>query len=441
MGAPAAQCARRPRRVASGGARARSDALARRDAPRVAEPRGPLAITHFLGALRIGGAERQLVELALGQRRLGHRVMVAAEESSSHEATVVRAELETGGVEVRTIAPPWQPRALLRWIDSAPRAHERDLRHRVAMHPARGAVCALASLLHEAAPDVLHCWLDDPNAMGGLAGLLAGVPRIALSTRAMSPAHSTHLAKCWHRPSYRLLSRCEGIVLLANSEAGARDYARWSGIALDRFVVIRNGLDLGRFLPLGPDARAAARASLGVTANAFVVVGVLRLSAEKRPLDFVEVVARLAPRVPDLRAFLVGDGPEATRVHERAAALGLGAHLTVVGHSDHPARYLAIADLSLLPSAYEGCPNAVLEAQALAVPAIVTDVGGSPETVVDGASGFVCAVGDVVGMSEMAARVAAEPDRGRAMGRRGRRHVADQFGSTRMIEAVLASYA
>ncbi|MBK7972238.1 MAG: glycosyltransferase [Deltaproteobacteria bacterium] len=172
-----------------------------------------------------------------------------------------------------------------------------------------------------------------------------------------------------------------------------------------------------------------------------MVVGVLRLSAEKRPLDFVEAVARLTSRVPDVRAFLVGDGPEAPRVRERVARLDLGAHLTVVGHSDHPARYLAIADVSLLPSEYEGCPNAVLEAQALGVPAIVTDVGGSPETVVDGASGFVCAVGDLVGMSERAARVAAEPDRGRAMGRLGRRHVMDEFGSTRMIEAVLASYA
>jgi glycosyltransferase involved in cell wall biosynthesis len=228
--------------------------------------------------------------------------------------------------------------------------------------------------------------------------------------------------------------------LIANSHAGAADYAEWLEIEPERFTVIHNGLDVGAFIPPGAADRAATRARLGVDADAFLVAGVFRLDTEKAPLEFLRVVAEARKRIPTLAAVHVGVGLLGDEVRAEAKNLGLDGTLRFLGRVADPSRILGAADVSVLTSLCEGCPNAVLESQALEVPVVVTRSGGSPEAVDDGRTGYVVDVGDVTGLVSRLEELARDPELRARLGRAGRRFVAERFSLQDMVKKTLALY-
>ena len=398
--------------------------------PARARPRRPGAVLHYVGGLGPGGAERQLTYLAAATRAAGREVRVLSASPLGAAASHYLAELRAAGVEVASLAPARRDQLDL-WRE-APEGLRADL----AAHPAAPLLAPLVAALRADRPEVLHCWLDQPNLVGALAGLLAGVPRVVISARNLSPRALPRLDEPWFQPSYRALS--ERVTCLANSRAGAEDYAAWSETPLERWEVIHNGFDLATCQPRTPEERAALRQELGVSGP--LVVGVFRLEAEKRPLDFVALVARLRERFPDLRALHVGEGSQRGEVEAAARARGLGETLSFLGRRADPWRVLGAADLSLLTSEVEGLPNVVLESQALEVPVVATAAGGTAEALAPGESGAVLTVGDVAGLADAAARLLADPALRRAWGQRGRAYVGERFGLERMLAATLARY-
>ncbi|MFN7952224.1 MAG: glycosyltransferase [bacterium] len=418
--------------------------------PRAAadDARARRSIVHYIGNLGAGGAERQLTYLALAEARLGHAVTVLTSMPLAGAASHHAPELVAGGVRVRELhdlgarLPSFAPRRVL--PAHAARDWPAPLRAALDAHPARRVVLPLVAALEQEAPAVLHCWLDEPNAVGAVAGLLARVPRVVLSTRNVNPRHFPVLHRTWFRASYRLAAHAPTVRLIANSHAGAADYAAWCGVDARRFHVVHNGVEVAagvRAAASDPAWRARKRAEAGLPADAFVIGGVFRLAPEKRPLDFLEVLARTRVTIPGLRAFHVGAGPEEAAVHERARSLGLGDCLVFVGRRANPIEWLALADVSLLTSAVEGCPNVVLESQALGVPAVLTRAAGAPEAVLDGVTGRVCDPGDLDGLAACLAELAARPALLRDMGEQARAFVTERFSIERMVERTMRIYA
>jgi glycosyltransferase involved in cell wall biosynthesis len=298
----------------------------------------------------------------------------------------------------------------------------------------------LVGLLLRTRPRVLHCWLDQPNCVGAVAGLIAGVPRILVSTRNLSPRHFPHYAEPWFPGTYRAVSASPRVVFVANSSAGAADYAAWSGVPERRFEVIPNGFDAAPLVPLSAVQREEGRARLGLPSGCFLVVGVFRLDPEKRPLDFLRVLARLRETLPGLRALHVGSGPLEPEVRDEAARLGLSEVLRFMGRQADPWRILALADAQLLCSLAEGCPNVVLEGQALQVPTVLTDAGGALEAIDPGRTGLAYPVGDIEGLSGGLRELAASPGRRTAMGQAGRAWVVSRFALADMVDRHLRLY-
>ncbi len=131
-----------------------------------------------------------------------------------------------------------------------------------------------------------------------------------------------------------------------------------------------------------------------------LLVHVSNFRAVKRPLDCVEILAKVKEKGGKARLVMVGDGPEQSACYYRAEQLGVKDDAVFVGKQANISDYLGIADVFLLPSELESFGLAALEAEACEVPIVATRIGGIPEVVSEGETGFLSDVGDVEKMSE-----------------------------------------
>jgi glycosyltransferase involved in cell wall biosynthesis len=163
------------------------------------------------------------------------------------------------------------------------------------------------------------------------------------------------------------------------------------GLDAARVEVVSNGVDTARFHPLD---RAPARAALGIDKDARVLVCVSRLSQEKGIDVLIEAMAKLKDN--SVRLCVIGDGVERASLAARIHAAGLDGRVFLAGtrpHEEIP-RWLAAADVAVLPSRSEGMPNAVLEALACGRPVVATAVGGTQELIDNPSLGILVPPGD-----------------------------------------------
>jgi len=146
----------------------------------------------------------------------------------------------------------------------------------------------------------------------------------------------------------------------------------------------------------------------------------------KRTDDVVRIFARVRETL-DARLVLVGDGPEYGRTRELVETLGLSDYVRYVGVVDGVAPLLAAADVLLLPSETESFGLVALEAMASGVPVVATDVGGLPEVVEHGVTGFLAPVGDVDAMAGYCRQLLADWRVGKQFGQAARRRAEEKF--------------
>jgi glycosyltransferase involved in cell wall biosynthesis len=156
---------------------------------------------------------------------------------------------------------------------------------------------------------------------------------------------------------------------------------------------------------------------------------------------FAAAAALVRRRDPSVGFVVFGDGPCRPRVARRAAAGGLGGSFVLAGFRADLDQFLPFFDLFVLPSFTEGLPNVVLESFAAGVPVVATSVGGTPEVVEDGASGYLVPSGDPTALAERMLQALADEDRLRDMGLHGRQAVVERFTFTAQARRYLQLFA
>ena len=199
-------------------------------------------------------------------------------------------------------------------------------------------------------------------------------------------------------------------------------------------LVIRNGAALpARSTSAEQQRIARARLALPQTAP---VIGIVARHVEAKRVDrFLHAVAALWSVHRDLRAVVVGTGPENAALRRLAAGLPCASAITFVGEEADAVPLLPAFDVLCLTSDTEGMPNVLLEAGAWAIPVVATRVGGVPEVVVDGETGLLSASDDVPAIAACVDRLLRSPALRHAMGEAARRHVASTFGTDAMGSA------
>jgi glycosyltransferase involved in cell wall biosynthesis len=236
---------------------------------------------------------------------------------------------------------------------------------------------------------------------------------------------------------YRIVEM--GLVTLATrvvavSEALGKRLPR---IAQRKMTVIPNAVDPAE---LNDSSGRDVRQELGIPGEALVVGVVGRLSPEKGQIFFLKALAQTRKQVPNAVGILLGDGQDRAMLEAEAARCGLAGAVYFTGHVSGLGDYYRAMDIVAMPSLSEGMPNVALEAMIFAKPVVASRVGGVPEVVVEGETGFMVTAGNAESLAAALIRMLASPNRMQAMGEAGRRRALDNFSPTVRVGRLLALY-
>ena len=359
---------------------------------------GPWRILHLDSERTWRGGERQVLELMRRQRRRCHDPSLAA---PGRGALAERARAERFAVHDVAMRGTW------------------DL----------ASVVALARLHRSLRPDFVHWHAARAHALGAMASLLAPGPIRVVSRRVDFPVRRSPGSKLlWSLP-------VEGIAAISG---GVKEALARSGVGPSRVRVVPSGIDLAPFE--APPDRAALRAGLGIEADEVLALQVAALAPHKSQTDLLRAAAIAIRRVPALRIWIAGEGPLRATLEEEHRALGLGTFVRFLGFREDVNDLLAAADLFVVSSYLEGMGTSTLDAMAAGLPVVATRVGGIPEIVTEGETGFLVPPRDPEALASAMARLAEEPDLRRSLAEGGRRRVRD-FSADRTEERMDAFYA
>jgi glycosyltransferase involved in cell wall biosynthesis len=305
------------------------------------------------------------------------------------------------------------------------------------------AILQLARLIRRERPAILHTHTAKAGAVGRLAALLAGDARPPVIVHTF---HGHVLRGYFSAPTtvaFRLLERWLAkltTTLIAVSPEVRDDLVRLGVAPASKFRVVRLGVELKERVAADIGEREETRRLVGVSADAFVVGWVGRMTAVKRTRDVLQAFRGLLDRDVDAYLLLVGDGPDRDEVERYAHELGIARRCLFVGYQDDVAAFYSMIDVLLLPSANEGTPVSVIEALAAERPAVATRVGGVPDIVRDGVDGYLVAPGDTDQLAERLARLARDPSERSRMGAEGRARVLERYTVPRLVDEIDVLY-
>jgi glycosyltransferase involved in cell wall biosynthesis len=308
-----------------------------------------------------------------------------------------------------------------------------------------GSLLALYRVMRNERYTIVHAHTPKPGLLAQLAARMAGVPVVVNTIHGfyfhdrMPPGE-----RRFYVAMEKLAARCSDLILSQNEEDV--ETALREGIARPGQIRhLGNGIDLRRFDParLAPDARRRTRASLGIGEEAPVVGFVGRLVAEKGVPELLEAARVVRERHPAVRFLVVGATDEEKTDHvspDEAGRPDDAGLCTFAGfRQDMPELYRSM-DVFVLPSHREGFPRAPMEASAMKVPCVVTDVRGCRQAVAHGRNGLLVPAGDARALAQAILALLEDDALARRLGEEGRRRAVAEFDERRVFETVLSEY-
>jgi len=359
----------------------------------------PTRVVHVVVAGELGGAERMLTDLA----------------SRAEESGAVHA--------VALITPEARLSALMR--DAGVRVHDRGPRDgdgpfaflRTSL--GAGDVRWVASVLAAERAHVAHLHTFGSHVVGTRAALRTGV-------RVLRTEHSTRAfedATCWPFSRWSLARAHASVAVSEHVRRVAAARAPWM---LPKSCVVANGVDIDRFAPAAAPVGGPFR---------FALVGRLE------PRKGVDLAIEALARVPGAHLDVVGDGAARAGLARLAQERGVARRVTLHGHLEDTRAVVGRADAALCASRSEGLGIALLEAMSMGRPVVGFRVGGVPEIVEDGRTGWLATAGDVEALAARMREAVQVRDRLPEYGRAARRAVVERFSVRAMCAGYASEYA
>jgi glycosyltransferase involved in cell wall biosynthesis len=204
-------------------------------------------------------------------------------------------------------------------------------------------------------------------------------------------------------------------------------------------IVVYNGIDVARFKP-APTRDERWRRQWDIPAEAMVIGQVGALAPNKRPDFLISAFDSLLKQTErKFHLCLVGAGPLESSLRRLVDELGIASHVSLTGYVDDVLPYYQhVFDINVLASSEEGLGISVIEGSACGLPAVVSNCTGLPETIVDGATGFLFELNDAAGLRGQLLRLGESPSLRTSMGRAGRTLAEERFSSTSYDRSFMA---
>ncbi len=292
------------------------------------------------------------------------------------------------------------------------------------------AVRELSQHIDDRKVDVVMCINNYPLLYGWLARRLSRrkPALIALFHSTLLGTLKEKLQMLFYFPLFRASD-----VLLYVSE-NQRVYWRARGLRARQDIVVHNGIDVEHFVnQWGPDEKIAMRQRFGFSPDDYVVGLCAAMRPEKAHGDLLVAVARLRQQGLNVKCLLIGDGPERTAIERKTAELGLTACVKITGFMTDVRPVMCACDVMALVSHAETFSVAALEAMALDIPMIMTDIGGAREQIAEGVNGFLYPPKDIDTLIQRI-RQLSDPESRKRMGAAARKMVVDRFSVGKMVE-------
>lgn len=363
----------------------------------------PLAVTHVVLSLDLGGLERVVLDLIRRAEDLGQVPSVICVDRRGQLADTAE------GLGARVVSLEKGPGLKLRAMGSFDRAL-RDLR-----------------------PDVIHSHQIGALFYAGPVARKRGIPVV----------HTEHGKHFPGSLKANWLGRISGTFadrFLCVSKEIADLIVRTGVARRSRVGFQANGIDVRSFHPIAPEGLPALRRSLGIPPDGLVIGTAGRLAEIKRYDRLISAFAALKATRPDLTLVFVGDGPMRSELEAQAASLGLADWVRFAGYQSDPRPYLQAMDIFALTSRSEGMPLSVLEAWASGLPVVVPDVGGLPDMVADGETGLLVDASDGPALVAAFRRLIDDPALAGRIGQAGRTLALDAYDVRSMAEAYDREY-
>jgi glycosyltransferase involved in cell wall biosynthesis len=293
-----------------------------------------------------------------------------------------------------------------------------------------------ARLLRGRRVNILHSHTFQSSRVASPVGWLCGV-RVIIET--------PHIREFWRKGWFKgrfFIDRTVGRFVdryIAVSQANARYLVEQKGLPQRKVTVIVPGSDLLRF---NPNLRGSPeqKQRLGFGSSDPVLLVAARLEPQKGHRVLIEAMPLVRKQFPGVRLVCLSEGSLRAELERRVEELGLGGAVRFVGFQPDVREWLALADVSVLPSFCEGLPAGAIESLATARPIVATAVDGTPEVVLDGKTGLLVPPGDPKSLAQAICRLLGDSDLRSAMGQAGRRWVVENFSRERLIERTQELY-
>lgn len=352
-----------------------------------------MKIVHVVYSMELGGAEMLVAQLGRMQRAAGHDVTVCAYSKLGPLGELLRDE----GLHVHMmgIAPVWKTM----------------LRYR--------------KLFREMRPDVVHCHNPAPTLQAAMGGWMAGARVVSTRHSLVSPPYDRNA-----EIKFSLIARLFVHHVAGICEITCRNL-RGAPLASRRQIVrVYNGAAALE------EAPPAARDD-----GTFVLLFVGRVAEIKDLPTMLRAFALAVQRRPELRLWIVGDGPVRVALEELAVELGVSDRVHFYGQRLDTAALFRAADAFCMSSVSEGLPMSLLQAMSIGLPALVTDVGGMQEVLQLSGGGVRVPVGDSAAMADAMVRLAGDAALREQCGALAKKAYDEHFTLAQMHAAYLRLYA
>jgi glycosyltransferase involved in cell wall biosynthesis len=360
----------------------------------------PIRIALVITELEVGGAERCLANLAAGldRNRFAPVVYSLAPRPRDEAQPLVRG-LTEAGIATRFVGvrSAWQ-------------------------FPV--AVRRLRRMLCDQRPEIVQTFLFHANVVGALAARGSGATRTVFGMRVADPSRRRLIAE------RTLAARVDRLVCVSRSVADF--YVHRGRVPTEKTVVIPNGIDVASYRGV----TAADPVALGLPAGRQTVVYVGRLHAQKGLDWLLQLMPQVLSQAPDFDLLMVGQGPERGRLEKQVVSLGIQDRVHFAGWRPDVPAILRASRLLVLPSRWEGMPNAVLEAMASELPVVGTRAEGVMELLGDAAEEQTVASDDRDGFVRTLLDLLGDDERAQRIGQQNRQRAAQHFS----LDAMVAAY-